>query len=263
MHSSLTDAACGVLLGLDFFSSLVLAFLLPHWRRGLLQRPPHSEQASDDSRGKSLQRGRSRFEGEDARAAHTVVKLLEKVASLTRCSGGGAPAASATKARAGSDSFEGPLLVFLGWGLFRLGSMTNHSCWPNAEFDFPLPRPSLEVRALRPIQEGEEVVVSYIDESLPLHQRQQLLKQHYGFSCTCPRCVVEVSVSQADVRGPTPAAALSFRGSTATEALLALMKAPEGSDEIQLEELLANRTGLSVELISELRAWRRRLHARP
>ena len=39
-----------------------------------------------------------------------------------------------------------PFLPFIGWGLFRIGSLTNHSCWPNAEADYPLPQPSLEVR---------------------------------------------------------------------------------------------------------------------
>lgn len=42
--------------------------------------------------------------------------------------------------------WRAPLLPFIGWGLFQLGSMTNHSCWPNAESDFPLSKPALEVR---------------------------------------------------------------------------------------------------------------------
>lgn len=34
----------------------------------------------------------------------------------------------------------------------------------------------LQVRALRPIKNGEEVTVSYIDEALPLHERRQMLQ---------------------------------------------------------------------------------------
>ncbi|CDJ33227.1 uncharacterized protein EMH_0052570 [Eimeria mitis] len=93
-----------------------------------------------------------------------------------------------------------------------------------------------KVRALRSIDAEEEVTVSYIDEALPLHERRQMLQKHYGFSCTCPRCVVE-----------------------ATEALLVVMKAPECADGAKLEELVARRTGLPLAVVTEVRQYSRRL----
>ncbi|CDJ58271.1 hypothetical protein EMWEY_00014780 [Eimeria maxima] len=100
--------------------------------------------------------------------------------------------------------------------------MTNHSCWPNAEADFPLHSATLEVRALRPIDKGEEVTVSYIEESLPLHQRREALQK-------------------------------------AAEALLVVMKVPECSDSRKLEELVARRTGLPLTVVSEVRQYSRSL----
>ena len=74
-------------------------------------------------------------------------QLLEEVHAITRWDDGdedpevtGTPEAPAVTLRA-------PMLPFIGWGLFRLGSMTNHSCWPNAEADFPLDNAALEVRS--------------------------------------------------------------------------------------------------------------------
>lgn len=50
--------------------------------------------------------------------------------------------------------------------------------------------------ALRDIQEGEELVRSYINEDLPLLMRRQALKEHYDFLCHCPKCVFEDKKSQ-------------------------------------------------------------------
>lgn len=38
------------------------------------------------------------------------------------------------------------LVPFLGWGLYRAASCCNHSCWPNAETEFPDFSPRLQVR---------------------------------------------------------------------------------------------------------------------
>ncbi|KAL8272794.1 hypothetical protein Esti_003268 [Eimeria stiedai] len=189
-----------------------LAKLLPKWRERL-QQPSDKEEGG----GHSQIAGSSSPPDEDAKETRMLIqvsRLLDEVSALTCGNNGALDAQEKEKGETKGGPEGGPLLPFLGWGLFFFGSMTNHSCWPNAESDFPLPRPSLEVRALRPIQEGEEVVLSYIDETLPLHERQRLLKENYNFSCTCARCVVE-----------------------ATEALLLLMKVPACSDKAQLEVL--------------------------
>ncbi|XVF01825.1 hypothetical protein REPUB_Repub04eG0122800 [Reevesia pubescens] len=60
-----------------------------------------------------------------------------------------------------------------GTAFFPLQSCMNHSCCPNA-------------KAFK----REEVTISYIDEDLPLEERQALLAD-YGFRCRCTRCLDE------------------------------------------------------------------------
>ncbi|PFH36449.1 putative histone lysine methyltransferase, SET [Besnoitia besnoiti] len=109
---------------------------------------------------------------------------------------------------------------FMGIGLFRAVSMTNHSCYPNAE-----------VKALRDIAEGEQILQSYIDERLPLHQRQAALKRHYRFTCSCSRCRVEAVVALLAKRGALPA------------------------EETRLVHVVALATGLLPATVAEIRAF--------
>ncbi|KAL8442573.1 hypothetical protein Emag_006344 [Eimeria magna] len=184
-HQVFTNAEHDELFGLDFFSRLVGTFslvcldvefdhplnnrlndLVPKWRQRLQQPSRQTPGGNNDV-------------DEETKGTRLLIQLLSEVSSLT-CANNKAldmQVEKKTEETRGGRPEGGPFLPFLGWGLFAFGSMTNHSCWPNAESDFPLPRPSLEVRALRPIQEGEEVVVSYIDETLPLHDRQRLLNE--------------------------------------------------------------------------------------
>ncbi|OEH78418.1 hypothetical protein cyc_07490 [Cyclospora cayetanensis] len=198
------DASFARLFELNFYSHL-------------MPDAPQSSVSSEERLEKKAQ------EAAEADAVEVLKGLLRDVYVVTRWNEEETLDAFEAGVSQGSDAlredFRGaPLLPFIGAGLFAFGSLTNHSCWPNAEADFPLPKPSLEVRALRPIAEGEEVVISYIDESLSLHERQKILQ-------------------------------------TATEALLVLMKAPECADGAQLEDLLARRTGIPVGVVSEIRAW--------
>jgi SET domain-containing protein len=73
-----------------------------------------------------------------------------------------------------------------GTGFFALQSCANHSCRPNAA---PLLQPdgSMQLVALRQLEAGEEVTISYIDEEEPLALRQAHLAD-YGFACTCSLC---------------------------------------------------------------------------
>eukprot|EP00922_Rhytidocystis_sp_ex-Travisia-forbesii_P051496 GHVS01076416.1.p1 GENE.GHVS01076416.1~~GHVS01076416.1.p1 ORF type:complete len:244 (-),score=17.01 GHVS01076416.1:407-1138(-) len=79
---------------------------------------------------------------------------------------------------------------FMGVGLYRTVALTNHSCDPNVEVDYELDY-TIQVRAIRDISVGEEITQSYIDESLPLHDRSALLLQRYGFVCRCTKCEKE------------------------------------------------------------------------
>ena len=76
------------------------------------------------------------------------------------------------------------------FGLFPTIALVNHNCapggvWGGAGEDW------LELRAVRPLQAGEEVTVNYIgDQSLLLDpaQRSALTLQGWGFQCRCEGC---------------------------------------------------------------------------
>ncbi|XP_042448796.1 histone-lysine N-methyltransferase ATXR2-like [Zingiber officinale] len=84
-----------------------------------------------------------------------------------------------------------------GTGFYPIQSCMNHSCLPNAKaFKRDEDKDGQAVIiAVRPILEGEEITISYIDEDLPYEERQALLAD-YGFKCMCPRCVEEMPNNQ-------------------------------------------------------------------
>ena len=81
--------------------------------------------------------------------------------------------------------------------LFLKGSRFEHSCAPNASFLPQQIEESLLVgswRALRLIEEGEAVAVSYLlPEELrwSCSARRDALRQRFGFHCACARCCTE------------------------------------------------------------------------
>ncbi|KAJ3371772.1 hypothetical protein GGF31_002751 [Allomyces arbusculus] len=81
-------------------------------------------------------------------------------------------------------------------GLYVATSMANHACDPNAICVFS--GRSVAVRCLRPIAEGDEVTINYVDVCQPEPDRQKDLK-HFHFTCECALCVRE----RADAVGKT------------------------------------------------------------
>jgi hypothetical protein len=77
--------------------------------------------------------------------------------------------------------------IFLDAGL----AMANHSCVPNAFIGFD--KRTAVLRTERPIQEGEEITISYIDNTLPKAARHEALRL-YHFKCDCPRCKDDLDV---------------------------------------------------------------------
>ena len=76
-----------------------------------------------------------------------------------------------------------------GTAFYAIQSCINHSCQPNAhafrsEDDL---NSFAVIVATQDIHVGEEVTISYVDESLSYKQRQEAL-QDYGFLCCCPLC---------------------------------------------------------------------------
>jgi SET domain len=78
----------------------------------------------------------------------------------------------------------------LGLILHPLAALANHSCSQNAflRFDRDYEGHRLSIHALRPIVRGEQVVVSYIDATNPVHVRQKELQDRYFFTCECSKC---------------------------------------------------------------------------
>lgn len=83
-----------------------------------------------------------------------------------------------------------------GSGLYSLQSACNHSCDANAQVEFRHGDARLSLVALRAIEPGSEVCISYLDECAlqrSRHSRQKLLAQDYLFACACTRCAHEAS----------------------------------------------------------------------
>lgn len=76
-----------------------------------------------------------------------------------------------------------------GTGLFLIGNSINHSCNPNVASASCSNDHNLSLVSVRPIEAGEELLISYIDEELPYEERQAQLKKFYNFECKCPKCI--------------------------------------------------------------------------
>lgn len=86
---------------------------------------------------------------------------------------------------------SGTFLNNEGVGLYILQSACNHSCTPNAEPSFLHSNHKLSLVALKDIQEGEEICISYLDECMlgrSRHSRRKELMTNYLFLCNCPKC---------------------------------------------------------------------------
>ena len=82
--------------------------------------------------------------------------------------------------------------AFEGSGLFPTVARINHSCVPNAVVDYPDNNSRAVVRALVPIQPGEEVSISYLEEEDERDFEDRTDSLHdYQFECDCPRCQEE------------------------------------------------------------------------
>ncbi|KAK0741997.1 hypothetical protein B0T21DRAFT_360516 [Apiosordaria backusii] len=72
--------------------------------------------------------------------------------------------------------------------------MINHSCEPNA-FAF-LEKGEIRVRSLKKIAPGEEITISYIDPSIDVKSRQEILMDEHFFECDCTRCKAEIKLQK-------------------------------------------------------------------
>uniref|UniRef100_A0A182PH47 SET domain-containing protein n=1 Tax=Anopheles epiroticus TaxID=199890 RepID=A0A182PH47_9DIPT len=94
------------------------------------------------------------------------------------------------------DDVVGSFLNNEGSALYPRQSKINHSCTPNAETVFPQSNHMLALRAVRNIQPGEEICISYLDEcnlQRSRHSRQKALKEYYLFICQCEKCEGQIN----------------------------------------------------------------------
>ena len=108
---------------------------------------------------------------------------------------------------------QGFPVVLRGKGLYPMMAMLNHACSFNVHHSFPqcgagnlgarTASPfELESRAIRTIEEGEEVSGSYIDTFQSRRQRAHSLQGGYIFQCACARCVDEDPCCQSQSVSP-------------------------------------------------------------
>ena len=89
-----------------------------------------------------------------------------------------------------------------GLAVYRVASLFNHSCVPNLEWNHSCDSKgavqpnAIQFIATRRIDVGEQLFVSYIDETRSYRERQDGLRS-YGFKCACARCVSDSSPSSA------------------------------------------------------------------
>jgi hypothetical protein len=76
-----------------------------------------------------------------------------------------------------------------GHGLFETACRMNHSCKPNCVWITSQDGRAKEVRAIKTIEEGEELTIDYVGETLePIPHRRKELLVTKGFTCQCDRC---------------------------------------------------------------------------
>ncbi|KAK3702041.1 hypothetical protein LTR37_015155 [Vermiconidia calcicola] len=75
------------------------------------------------------------------------------------------------------------------WVYLKLARL-NHSCAPNAEITETDNEADVKVVALKPIQKGEEVLISYNGalEEGSKRERAMVTKENHGFECNCSVC---------------------------------------------------------------------------
>lgn len=89
-------------------------------------------------------------------------------------------------------------------GIFPTCSRFNHSCCSNANYSWCSKFGREQVVAVKDIECGKEISVSYLREEFwaaPRHERQQHLVKEFGFHCCCTMCSQnDEDVSASDIR---------------------------------------------------------------
>ncbi|KAK1250570.1 hypothetical protein MKX08_010573 [Trichoderma sp. CBMAI-0020] len=73
-------------------------------------------------------------------------------------------------------------------GLFLDTARINHSCRPNAHKSWNENLKRLTVHAVRDIERGQEITISYLGATMSYIERQAILKHRFRFDCGCDLC---------------------------------------------------------------------------
>ncbi|KAH9618959.1 hypothetical protein KSS87_015644 [Heliosperma pusillum] len=76
----------------------------------------------------------------------------------------------------------------VGNAVYILPSFYNHDCDPNVHIIW-MDNVHARLKALRDIEEDEELRICYIDASMDFDVRQNVLLKGFGFKCSCNRCL--------------------------------------------------------------------------
>lgn len=71
--------------------------------------------------------------------------------------------------------------------VYQTMCLINHSCAPNCQHTWNDDRGGEALHAVRPVEAGEEITISY-DDGDPSHSRWAFLKACFGFDCRCDIC---------------------------------------------------------------------------
>ncbi|TCD67247.1 hypothetical protein EIP91_000324 [Steccherinum ochraceum] len=126
-------------------------------------------------------------------------------------------------------------------------SRINHSCGPNTIQHWDMPSFSIQLRAVRDIEQGEEISVNYSEASLMAsYAARQADLAPYGFRCDCPSCT---NPKASDARRHQIRTMLQSRTKLAEQRSGA---GPEEDSDTPVEELLDGLT-LVQELLDGLK----------
>jgi hypothetical protein len=85
--------------------------------------------------------------------------------------------------------------------LFPEIAMLNHDCRANAAYFWDEETLTHYVHAMRTIQPGEEITISYIDSEKNSAHRLRRLERNWGFKCSCSACTAHPTlVAESDAR---------------------------------------------------------------
>lgn len=82
-------------------------------------------------------------------------------------------------------------LCITGSAPLTIHNSINHSCEPNVTSMSNFNNHKISVIALKDIKKGDELFLSYIDETLDVKNRRKWLEDQYLFKCICEKCQKE------------------------------------------------------------------------